>query len=188
MTDGRIERQFTAINNSIVTMSGGSVSWDLTAGDNATINMTGGYIGYDIAGYNSANITMAGGNARNSRVYDDTVITISGGTIRNYLQVYENGMIYLSGDNFEVTDLDGKTYNLSYGSKLSDYGSFVDFFNNDYYTGTIKGTLSDGSILDNIFQIYTFGDYVGVADIVIIPEPATLSFLSLGAVLLKRKR
>lgn len=187
ISDGRIKRSLHVRDNAIVNMSGGSVSWDLEAYDNSIIAMSGGNTGYDIVGSNNANITMTGGDTRSLRAFDDTIISMSGGTVRNYLQVYENGKIYLKGDDFEVTDLIGNTYNLSYGSKLSEYGSFVDVLNNDYYSGTIKGTLSDGSLLNNTFEIYNYGDYVGVADIIIIPEPTTISLLALGGILVGRK-
>ena len=187
MSNGKIKRYLTARDDSIVNMSGGNVYWNLTARDNTLINMSGGQIGYAIVGYNNTNIIMTAGTARDSRAFDDAIITMSGGTIERCLQVYENGSIYLNGSGFEVTDLNGATYSLSYGSILSDYGTLVDVINNDYYTGTITGVLADGSVLDNTFEIYTFGDYIGAADIIIIPEPTALFLFLAGIPLLKKR-
>jgi hypothetical protein len=105
------------------------------------------------------------------------MITVSGGTIGT-IAFYEiiaesSGMIYLNGSDFSV---DGHI--LSIGESLRNYG--VSY--NIWLTGTITGTLQDGSSLNNIFFI----EEATNADIMVVPEPATLLLLGLGAVMLRK--
>ena len=156
----------SAGGNSIVTISGGSAFGGLSTEYNGTIIMTGGSVGSGIS------------------VDDDGTFTLSGGSVDGLLYTELDGTIYLDGTGFEV---DGTP--LEYGDKLSDFGILTtDAGGYDYYGGTITGILTDGSALNNEFQILEPGQYEGTGDIYIIPEPATLLLLGLGAVMVRRKR
>ena len=119
---------------------------------------------------------MTGGSVDGVSATDNASITVSGGVITedllNGFNVYENGVIYIVGSNFQVN---GQP--ISFGDKLSNYG----------LSGTISGVLTDGSSFNNTFVIHNTGNFAGTADIVVIPEPATLSLLAIGA-LFSRKR
>ena len=94
--------------------------------------------------------------------------------------MWADGVIELYGNNFSVGGVD-----LSVGDSLRDFGTFELLgFGDPFYTGTITGTLSDGSTLDNYFQILDWGD----GDIVIVPEPATLTLFitGLGALVIRK--
>lgn len=70
---------------------------------------------------------------------------------------------------------------LGFGESLRDYGAV----NSNEIYGRITGQLQDGSLLDNTFTISILNSN---ADIIVIPEPATLSLLAFGSILVLRKR
>jgi len=168
--NGGYSRHIEAYGNSAVAITGGEVSND------------GGYVG----AYDNATVTMRGGSTPYLQAAGNSIITLSGGDAPN-LWVYSNGMLYLDGSNFSVT-ASGVTTPLSNGAHLSNYGTLVENPQGVFYNGELTGTLADGAFIDSSFAIWNTGDYAGTGDIVIIPEPATLLLLGLGAVMLRRKR
>ncbi len=163
-------------------MSGGSVR-TMDAYDNSTITVLDG-ISDGIRSFNNSNVTVLGGKVGEYfYALDNSSINISGGTINGELRAYDNGIIYLIGSDFEVG---GQA--LSYGDRLSDFGTYVENIDYGYHYETITGSLSDGSALNSLFKIYSTGLWGGTCDIIIIPEPATLSLLTLGAMLAGSKK
>ena len=78
---------------------------------------------------------------------------------------------------------------MSIGDRLSDYATFVENGNTDFLAGSsISGILADGTVLDIPYSIFNMGTREGMADIIIIPEPTSILFFSLGALTLLRKR
>lgn len=138
-----------------------------------------------ISAYQQSYVTMTGGTIEHwLSANDNAVITMSGGIVNDYLHVMKDGTIYLDGMGFEVNG-----HALASGDKLSPFGILAtDFFGADYYTNIITGTLSDGTALDNEFRIYKTAGYAGTADIIIVPEPFTLFFLGLGGLVLRCRR
>ena len=170
---------------------GGSVGGDLEAFGNSSVNISGGSVGNHTHSHDNSSVTISGGSAGiNIYASDNSTITMNGGSVGYGLRAYGNGMIYLDGSNFAVT-AGGVTTALTIGQSLSIYGTLIEG-DTVYYTGTITGTLVKGGTLDNTFRIYIYNPpneaYAGTADIVIIPEPCTLSLLALGGVALLRKR
>jgi len=184
ITGGAIKGRLQAYNNASVTMSDGSIGTIMLARDNTTINMSGGSIRDGIQLSNYATATVTGGTLACLAAWDNATVTMTGGSIGVGLGIYNNGTIYLDGTDFQVN---GQT--LSNGDKLSDYGMFFEGVEGwGYYTGTITGTLADGSVLDNEFNIYNTGDNAGIGNIIIIPEPCSMVLLGLGGLVLMRKR
>jgi hypothetical protein len=171
-------------NKSTVTINGGSlgslnVAID-THGDNI-ITINSGSISGDVAANNNSRIYMNGGSLVGSFsdiiVYGTGICEIKGGSIEGALAAGEAGFIYLYGSNFSVNG-----QSLHYGDKLRDYGFFVE--ENGMITGTVTGTLLNGSEMNNNYWISPTTE----GDIIIIPEPVTLLLLALGGLVLRKKR
>ena len=173
---GVVHSLIKAQDDASVTLAGGSALNGLLASHNSKIIMSGGYAYYALYGDDNATISMTGGQAANIIAYGSSTVTVSGGLISGGFEQSQNGIIYLDGYNFQVIDPSGNKTTLSNGDKLRDFVT---------YTGTITGVLADGSVLNNIFSA---GGRAGTGDIVIIPEPASLSLLGLGGLLLSRRR
>jgi len=203
ITGGEVNIMY-GCGNSSITMSGGS-AYTVVGQDSATITMTGGTVETSFSVQGSATIAMTNGLVNSFGASENGtaimtggvveagltarvngIVIMSGGSVGSSLTAQYSGIIYLQGTDFAVTDTDGATTNLSYGDRLSGFGTLIENGDNDYYEGTITGTLANGSFLDNRFSIHNIGYYEGVADIIIIPEPATLLFLGLGGLILRR--
>lgn len=184
----------TAKHNSLVTISGGLIGSRLVLYDesNATMNngtvndvWTGydsylqvydGTITYGVESMGNSNVIINGGTiGRHVEAWVDSTIEIHGGLIDENLMVLGNGKIYLYGSDFSVGG-----QNLSSGDSLRNYGTI----SGNEISGTITGTLQNGSQLNNTFSIY--GLDAG-CDIIIIPEPVTLVLFGLGVTVLRRK-
>ncbi len=137
---------------------------------NATVDMSGGTIGGALVAYHDTRASITGGSLYNIISAQNASINLSGGTVQR-LTGYD-GTIFLHGNSFEFTENDITTQ-LFLGDKLSDYSASQ---------GQLSGILADGSTLDIDYLLYD-------GDIVIIPEPVTLSLLTLGGLtILQRKR
>lgn len=188
---GGVVGNLNAYRNATVTMTGGTVLWGLEAFENASITMTNGTVFNALAANTNSSITVSGGVVEKLYANDNATVNLLGGVIDQGmfqgLFTQTNGVIYLNGSNFQVNG-----HNLSEGDRLSDFGTLVEErFEGlvmDNYTGVISGTLTDGSVLNSHFYIYNTGYCQGTGDIIIVPEPATVSLLALGGLALLRKR
>ena len=144
--------------------------------DGSKIEISGGIVG-TIWSEEQSFVAVNGGTINGSiNTSDHSMVEVHGGTftIASYLRTY-GGIIYLYGSDFSI---DGTQ--LHYGDSLRDYG-VIGGPNFAYLVGTVTGTLSDGSLLNNEFQI-------GGGDIIIIPEPTTCTLLVASVFLLRRRR
>ena len=156
---GLIGYDVRAFNNSEVKVSGGSIAVDLWGFGNSTITINGGLIGDDIL------------------AYDSSTVTVNGGLIGGELDAYDSGIIYLCGLDFSV---DGVP--LNFGDSLRNYGT-LNLKGDGWRSGIITGTLQDGSALNSEFLI----EETTTANIIIIPEPATLLLFGLGGLILRKE-
>lgn len=182
MVDGGEVALFLPFNNSTITIHGGTVDRGNVAidtqGDNLITINGGTFIG-DVASNNNSRIYVNGGNFHDDLYACDTgIVEISGGSIDGILGVYNSGIIYLNGSNFKIGGV-----NLNYGDELRDYAN-LSFWYSGYYSGRITGVLQDGSVISNTFIIKSNQN----GKIIIIPEPCSLVLLSLGGLLLRKRR
>jgi len=179
-----------AYGTSTVNMSGGSISGPLYARDTTQVNISDGFIGsqldarglshVDISGGSigslwareGGHITISGGSIRFSLQAKDTSrIDISGGSIENDLRIYNESILTIHGSDFAV---DGQEF--GYGQLTSILGSDPLYEPQRYLTGT----LVSGELINNSFFIGDGGL------IILVPEPATMFFLGLGSLGLRR--
>jgi hypothetical protein len=184
LVNGGVIKDFCFYNNSTLTMTGGQVLAALQGLQNSNLEISGGWM-EDFYALGNSTAAMAGGTVHDELAAGfNSTITMSGGSFGR-IRAYYNGKIYLLGSGFEV---DGQP--LSYGDKLSDYGTFYSVipiglgYLYNYYSGTLTGTLADGSFVNNTF--YVAAD--GTAEIFVTPEPVTLFLLGFGVAFLRKPK
>jgi hypothetical protein len=176
LNGGLIESRIELYDESNATINNGTVN-DVWAGQNSHLHIYGGAITNGIECYYDSTVIINGGTiGANVESAGDAIIEIHGGTIAGSLLSHGNGTIYLYGSDFRVGG-----HRLGSGDNLRDYGTI----DGSYLTGTVTGILEDNSILNNQFNIL-LNDLN--ADIIIIPEPATLVLLGLGGLWLRKRR
>ncbi len=175
--NGGIINSIFTYNTSTTIISNGLISNNIQTQNSSEVTISGGTVNNYIHAYNNSTITISGGVTNNNIIsHDSGIIDIMGGTINSSFQAYD-GTIYLYGNNFSVNSTA-----LSFGDDLRDYGTLGS--SGLWLSGPITGILQDGSVLDTYFSVWTDSD----AQIIIIPEPATILLLTLGGLALRKKR
>jgi hypothetical protein len=153
-------------------VDGGEIVDWLNVFDYSVANIYGGSIGWILHTYEYSQATISGGSiANNLNTSDDSEVFVSGGSIGEEIDVRDYSQVSISGSNFEV---DGVPV---------DYGQIttgtIDGFGR--LTGTLTGVLQSGDSLNNFFYIEPD------AAIYLVPEPATLLLIGIGALWLRRR-
>lgn len=172
--------------SSHISMNKGQMSGDFAVTENSTGTITGGQL-KALSGMGSGSVTMTGGVVAGNLVScDSSEFFLGGGIIDGLLAIYDDGMLYLDGKDFQVNG-----QSISSGDKLSDFSTICVeetlMGSERYYSGTITGILADGTILDNEFRIYNLDDHEGAGDILVVPEPITLALFGIGGLLLRKR-
>ena len=157
----------------------GNISVGLTTFGNSSVFFNGSTISDEVHATDTSRIKMNGGSSDWLLATKQGKINLNGGSIVSILLTRENGTIYINGNNFEVHAGDITTP-LVYGDRLSDYGILGNDGLNNYLAGTITGMLEDGTPINNNFSIYD------TSDIIIVPEPVSVLFLTVGGIALLR--
>jgi hypothetical protein len=178
LVDGGEVYDILPSNNSSVRVSGGIVDDAIWADDHSQVDIRGGTIFRMRIGGESTAFIVGGSFLNNIRATDQGTIDILGGTIGD-LMADSFGTIFLHGKDFRI----GNTV-LNIGDHLRKYG-VIGGPNYGFLTGVITGTLFDGSTLSSSFEVSLPDPN---ADIIVIPEPATIGLLAFGGLLIRRRR
>jgi len=174
ISGGLIRWRLRAYNSSQVSMSGGSIGGDLVADGSSQVTFSGGSINKQLYAYGTSQVSMSGGSIGWSLVaHYGSHVSFLGGSIGRELIADQSGVLTIHGSEFAVGGVP-----FGYGELTSIFGSW---YSNEPYRH-LTGILASGDLIDNDFRI---GHN---AKIVLVPEPATLLLLCLGAVILRRKR
>lgn len=174
--DGLIERGMFAGGESQVVISGGSIFSDLWVSENSQVSMFGGTVESSVYVCADSQFSMSGGTIKylqsengNAIVSGGTIsdiwatgyaqVSISGGQIKDALIAYNNSAVTIYGTDF----------NFEYGLITSR-------------NGRLTGVLESGEPIDVGFEV------LENATIILVPEPATILLLSLGGLLLGRRK
>lgn len=184
ITNGTVGYQLIASDDSVVTITNGTIGDQLSVEDNSVVNLIGG-VYFEPTAIGESTLNIFDGTMEHIHAFHSSTVTLSGGTVNGILYATQNATFFLDGTGFSVTS-GGSTTALEYGDRLSDFGSFFENGDYDFWKGTITGTLSNGSPLNNEFHIYNMGANAGIGDIVVIPEPSTFSLFSLVGLMLRK--
>ncbi|MHC4083973.1 MAG: PEP-CTERM sorting domain-containing protein [Planctomycetota bacterium] len=151
-------------NNVTVDMIGGQID-SLDTFNFSVINLEGGNIVEGVYVWNDSTLNMYGGSIGWSlEVSDSGTINLLGGLITDYLYATDSSVVNIYGYGFEYNPDAG----IRNGGQLTGYW--------------LSGTPFAIDFLDNIEISSTYYDHVNL-----IPEPATLFLLALGACLLRKR-
>ena len=192
VSGGSVGELFSVYGNSQIIISAGSL-YGLQALNNSQIVFSGGSISHNLYGYDGSHIEMTGGVVNGQiKVRNEGQMQIYGGFVDGRIWATGLSQIFFSGgavvddlvaDSFSVLTIYGSDFAVD--SQPFGYGELVSILGGDYgdeSTRHLSGTLANGDQLDNNF-------YIGHdASIVLVPEPATLLLLGLGASMLRRRR
>jgi hypothetical protein len=169
---------------------GGSIgltAGNLTAYDSSHVNISGGTVGYgggSFDSYNSSVVNISGGSVASSGNVDarnSSVMNISGGTVAfvGNLNAHNQGVVNISGGSVAFTgklsSFDSSKINIS-GGTIAQFGSLnahdssvITIFGSGFSlpngvvtqtSGSLTGTLGDGSPLNVQFATFNQGEIV----------------------------
>jgi hypothetical protein len=160
LTGGEIDFQgLTALGSSTVNMSGAAVFGNVVAMYSSHVNISGGAVTGRVLARDSSVANITGGYVNNVWASHSAIVNISGGKINGYLRACTDSQVNIYGFDLFAKDSGG------------EWGS-----------GLVLGTWEDGTE----FTIPLVGD--AYSHIQLIPEPCTVSLLTLGVLPLLRKR
>lgn len=208
MSGGTVDEHLNAYNTSQITMLDGSNAGWLNAFDSSQVTMSGGTV-YCFSAYDTSQVTISGGSNDYLFANGGSHVTISGGLISGFLEASASqvtmsggsisGHLYATGTS-QVTMSGGiigedlrlasntaliiDGFNFAIDGTPVGYGDITSLLGGAYSnepSRILTGTLLNGDTINNQFFI---GD---AAQITLVPEPATLLLLGLGAVMLRKK-
>jgi hypothetical protein len=197
-------------------LEGGRIDFLLWSNHNSRVNMSGGWVDGTLVTGNTSQAYISGGLIQELAVLDNSQVEISGGVIAGRMQVNNQTRVEIYGGsidgNLEVRDeCRVDIYGGSIGGALilepgpwplpavltihgSDfaingqpvgYGNVWGLYHGPWEnepTRRLTGRLNSGELIDNDF-------YIGHGSkIILVPEPAAIVLLALGAVMLRRRR
>ena len=167
VSGGSIGSTFAATDSSQVTVSGGSIV-RLNASGSSQVTVSGGSISDYLHAFGSSQVTVSGGSMDYLKVFDSSQVTVSGGTIGGTMEIYST--LTVVGSDFSISGVP------------VPLGTYTRPGEPDPAYGTLSGTLAMGETFTNNIEIHDDGK------LILTPEPATLSLLALGGLLLIVRR
>lgn len=184
MTGGLVDNRFELTNNSVVNFYGGLGDPSALVYDSSTFNVHGNTIEdrgvRGIFSYGTSNINVAGGIVNGSiNAFESSVVNISDGIIGE-VNTYDNGVSHISGGEIHfLSSWESGVVNVyGYGFEYIPDGSI--YSGHDLFSGFWQ----DGTAFNiNCYGGETYDNIVTH----VVPEPATLLLLGIGAVMIRKK-
>jgi len=169
-------------DNSTTTLAGGSILGSLQLNDYASAQLLTGTISYQLMAYQNSTAVVDGGNiGEYIIVLNSANVEIFGGSIGSGIRVGQHSDNPIA--TFNAVTIYGRDFMVD-GNPV-EYGEFHSQLGGSLFkepTRHVSGILSSGEELDTDFWVGQNGT------ILLIPEPATLLLLGLGAVMLRKRR
>ncbi|MAE68004.1 MAG: hypothetical protein CMJ18_27450 [Phycisphaeraceae bacterium] len=172
MPGGEISDGFDTYGTSMVTINDGLLR-NLQAHGSSTASMNGGFLSGNLLALDNAMVSLNGGSVDNLLTEGANSRAVwRGGEVRLFVRSIVDGEITIIGDDFAVD------------------GSFVPFGPIAATEGTLSGALANGSQISQAFTRFfpNEPDTIGQIILVEVPEPASVTILSVGAVAMWRWR
>ena len=162
-----------------LTFTGGTVKEGVFAGNNGTFTMTGGRIEDFFQSYNPNSFIMGGEIQGDLVSSEGGHVTVEGGILGGELELVFDGMITLVGSDFMIN-----------GDPI-DFGLYDKTFFGVNQLDQITGVLANGDPLSTYVKFIDWSsgpNYSTLELVEVVPEPTTLALLTLGTVMLRRRR
>ena len=163
MTGGIVTGIFTAYDYSTVNVSGGVLNI-LDSWDSATLNLFGDVQVHELGAVYSGTVNIFGGNVGLIEAWNQSTVNLYGGMISEYLEAYGTEDLVIS---------------------IFGYGFNYDPLAGDYRGGQLTGFWFDDTpfSIDLYYEDEPSGPLIDTwSHIVLIPEPATILLIGLGAI------
>lgn len=176
----------------------GAIVDGLTAFAGNVINMTGGRVDGAFR-VSSSEVEISGGTISSFVVSGKSVVNVTGGTFSNNFSVKYGSVVNISGGNFDG-DFSSYSNSISPGNTINLFGKEFSIdgvplealevgeaFTISEFNTTLSGLLADGSPFS--FEVNSFSRNTMLTVTLVVPEPQSLTLLTLGCCwLLSRRR